>query len=154
MSPQNSSILVVVIQFIGNLLFLTIADRFNRRVKSIEEYILVFIILCMSLNYFLQTILICSSILTATAYFGFGVYCSFWMNIEYLQWMPPFFVSSILFCSCMGILPIPNVITSEIYPKKVFFLNKISFICCKMLCYRIYLFYSRFDQLVWHSSYQ
>lgn len=38
MSPQNSSILVVAIQFIGNLLFLTIADRFNRRVKSIKEY--------------------------------------------------------------------------------------------------------------------
>lgn len=35
------------------------------------------------------------------------------------EWMPPFCFACIVFFSCMGLLPIPYIITIEIFPKKI-----------------------------------
>lgn len=58
--------------------------------------------------------------MTAAIYFTFGLYCKLWINTKNLEWIPLLCVSGIIFFGCMGILPMPYIITDEIYPKKVF----------------------------------
>lgn len=44
------------------------------------------------------------------------------MNAQDLGWIPPLCVSAITFFGCMGTLPIPYIIMTEIFPKKVCFI--------------------------------
>lgn len=66
-----------------------------------------------------QTLLIISSIVTAISYFMFGFYCIFFAHTPGLDWVPPFFLTAITFSGCMGVIPIPYIMTIEILPSKV-----------------------------------
>lgn len=62
------------------------------------------------------------------SYFLFGIYGMFWLKQPGFEWMPIFCFSSIIYFSCMGLRPIPYIVTMEIFPKKVCNLNE-CFIC-------------------------
>lgn len=47
----------------------------------------------------------------------------FWSNLRYFNWMSPLCISLIIFIGCLGLIPIPYIVSLEIYPKKV--LNEI-----------------------------
>lgn len=49
----------------------------------------------------------------------FGLYCVFYSNTPGWDWLPPFFLATITFSGCMGVLPIPYIVTIEILPPKV-----------------------------------
>lgn len=70
-------------------------------------------------TYELQTLYIWSSFLTTASYLLFGVYCWFWLKNPAFDWMPPFCFACIIYFSCMGLLPIPYIVTIEIFPKKI-----------------------------------
>lgn len=113
LSPKNASLLVSVTQIIGNLVFLNIVERFNRKVccsdinrkrnKMNPSEIFFF--------FQFQTLYIWSSLLTAASYFLFGAYCLLWFKQPEFEWMPPFCFACIIYFSCMGLLPIPYILT-------------------------------------------
>lgn len=74
---------------------------------------------------YLKTLQITSSILTTISFFFFGVYCLLWINQPEYEWMPPFYFACIIFFSWMGQIPIPFIITIEIFPKKVNITNQL-----------------------------
>lgn len=121
LSAKNSSLLVSITQIIANLVLLNIIERINRRVL-INMDILRCINQLRRIYFLLQTLYIVSSILTAISFFFFGAYCLLWQDRPEYKWMPPLFFACIIFFSCMGLLPIPYILTTEIFPKKV---NKI-----------------------------
>lgn len=47
------------------------------------------------------------------------MYCYFWMNDSQYEWMPTTFFACIVYFSWMGQIPIPFIITTEIFPKKI-----------------------------------
>ncbi|XP_055296382.1 facilitated trehalose transporter Tret1-like isoform X2 [Sitodiplosis mosellana] len=96
LSPKNSSLLVSVVQIIANCIFLYIVERVNRR-----------------------TLQISSSILTTISFFLFAIYCSFWINQPNYDWMPTTLFTCIVLFSWLGLIPIPFIITIEIFPKKI-----------------------------------
>lgn len=96
LSTNNSSLLISIIQIVANLIFLNIVERVNR--KSLQ---------------------ISSSILTTLSFFMFASYGLFCSNHCGYEWMPPFSFSCIVFASWLGQIPIPYIITFEIFPKEV-----------------------------------
>lgn len=117
LTEKNSSLLVSITQIIANLVMLNIVERFNRRVFLLFVFISANLY-CNKKTFFLQTLYIWSSVLTTASYIMFGVYCLFWFKNPALEWMPPFCFACIVYFSCMGLLPIPYIITTEIFPKK------------------------------------
>lgn len=117
LSEKDSSILVSITLLTGNLIFLNIVERINRRVFSS----MIFIAMELKLKQFaiFQTLYITSSVLTMAAYFLFSAYGYFWLKQPGYEWMPPFCFACIVYCSCMGLSPIPFILSFEIYPKKV-----------------------------------
>lgn len=67
----------------------------------------------------LQTLQICSSILTTLSFFSFASYGLFLSNNHEFDWMPPFCFSCIVFVSWLGQIPISYIVTFEIFPKEV-----------------------------------
>lgn len=116
LSAKASSFLISFTQLAANVIFLNIVDRFDRRVSHLIKTIYK-IKLNMIISF--QTLFLWSSVLTGLAYFVFGVHCMLWTNIDSLKWMPPLCFSAIIFIGCLGILPIPFIITTEIFPQKV-----------------------------------
>lgn len=99
LSEKNSSILVSIVTLAANLVTLNIIERFNRR-----------------------TLYIWSSICTMLSYLLFAVYGFFLKGqpgLEWLDWMPLFCFGSIVFCSWLGIVPIPYLLNIELAPKKI-----------------------------------
>lgn len=122
LSANNSSILISVTQIIANLWFLNIVERFNRRVIITCAHFhscKTFRSIIFSWFKYSQTLYIGSSLLTAASFFLFGAYCLLWLKQPAFEWMPPFCFASIVFLSSMGLIPIPYIILTEIFPKKV-----------------------------------
>lgn len=114
MSEKTSSQLIAFVQLTTNLIFSFIVDRFNRRVmNSIQLNKRKF-----NRNH-LQTLFVSSSIMTAAAFCFFGTHSLMWANTPHLEWVPPFCFSLIIFVGSVGIVPIPYILTMEIFPQKV-----------------------------------
>ncbi|XP_031623613.1 facilitated trehalose transporter Tret1-like [Contarinia nasturtii] len=96
LSSKNSSLLISITQIFANVLLLNVIERINRR-----------------------TLYIWSSILTATSFFAFSIYCLLWMGQPKYEWMPPFCFSCIIFFSCLGLFPIPYILPTEIFQKNI-----------------------------------
>lgn len=96
LTEKHSSVLVSLTQLAGNLVFMNIVERFNRK-----------------------TLYICSAISTTILYGLFGAYGYFDMKNLGYEWIPPVLMCLCIFSSCLGLLPIPYVVTSEIFPKKI-----------------------------------
>ncbi|XP_055308694.1 facilitated trehalose transporter Tret1-like isoform X2 [Sitodiplosis mosellana] len=96
LSTKNSSLLVSITQITANVLFLNCVERINRRALQI-----------------------CSSLLTTASFFLFAAYCLLWIDEPELNWMPPFCFACIIYFSWMGQIPIPFIVTFEIFPKKI-----------------------------------
>lgn len=47
------------------------------------------------------------------------MYCLWCLEMPEYKWMAPFWFGCVTFFSCMGLVPIPYVLTIEIFPKKV-----------------------------------
>lgn len=92
----NSFKYYISFQLTGNLVFMNIVERFNRK-----------------------TLYISSALSTAVLFFLFGAYGFFELKNLGYTWLPPVCISLTIFSSCLGLLPIPYVVTSEIFPKKV-----------------------------------
>ncbi|XP_055296383.1 facilitated trehalose transporter Tret1-like [Sitodiplosis mosellana] len=95
-SAKNSSLFIAIIQISANLVLLNFVERVNRR-----------------------TLYIWSSILATVSFLLLAAYCCLWIKKPEYEWMPPFCIACIVFISCMGLLPIPYIITIEIFPKKI-----------------------------------
>lgn len=96
LSEKHSSILVSVTQLTGNFVFMNIVERFNRK-----------------------TLYIMSAVSTAILFFLFGAYGFFELKNLGYDWLPPICMCLTIFTSCLGLMAIPYVVTSEIFPKKV-----------------------------------
>lgn len=70
-------------------------------------------------EFLFQVVLITSSIVTLVAYVIFGVYCMFYSHTPGMDWFPPLCLAIITFSGCMGVLPIPFILSIEIFPGKV-----------------------------------
>lgn len=97
LTEKHSSVLVSVTQLAGNLVFMNIVERFNRK-----------------------TLYISSAISTTILYSLFGAYGYFEMKELGYDWIPPFMMCLCIFSSCLGLLPIPYCVTSEVLVKKSF----------------------------------
>lgn len=120
LSEKNSSILISITQIIANIMLLNIVERINRKVIESQIFVVVVvaIIQIISLD-ILQTLYIWSAMLTTASFFLFGVYCLLWLKQPEYEWLPPLCFACIIFFSCMGLIPIPYIIITEIFPKKV-----------------------------------
>ncbi|XP_031623102.1 uncharacterized protein LOC116340647 [Contarinia nasturtii] len=96
LSAKKSSLLISMTQMIANLVFLNIVERVNRR-----------------------TLQIGSSILTTIGFFLFAICSSLWLNRPGFEWVPTICFACIVFFSWLGQIPIPFIITTEIFPKKI-----------------------------------
>lgn len=96
LTEKQSAILISFTQIMGNIVLLNIVERFNRR-----------------------TLYITSSILTAFAYFTFFAYGYFDIKQLGYTWMPPLCIACIVFASCMGLAPMPYIVSIEIFPQKI-----------------------------------
>lgn len=96
LSEKNSSILIAIIQLIANAVFLLIVEQFNRR-----------------------TLYIWSAVMTTVSYAIFVLYGFFWSKQPGFEWMPPICLAAVLFFSCIGLLPIPYIMTAELLPRKI-----------------------------------
>lgn len=96
-SANNASIIILTILIVSNLVFINLVDRAGRR-----------------------TLFIWSSFVTAIILAVFIVYLHSLAENRALNWVPIVCLSSALFISCLGMNPIPFIVTLEVLPQKVF----------------------------------
>lgn len=87
-----------------------LCNEFFRKLKTDKIFII--------LKHF-QTLQITSSILTTITFFLFAVYSSCWINQPEYEWIPTVLFTCIVLFSCLGLIPIPFILTMEIFPRKV-----------------------------------
>lgn len=95
-TEKQSSILIAVITLCTNLFFLCIVERINRK-----------------------TLYIGGAISTALSLFSFAIYCLWWLERGQYQWIPPLCFAGMIFFSNSGLMPIPYILSVEIFPKDV-----------------------------------
>lgn len=96
MSPKNSSVLISITQIVTDFMVLNVIEHINRR-----------------------TLYIWSSLLTTISFIVFGTHCLLWIDRPEMNWMPPFCLTCIIYFSRMGLVPIPYILTTELFPKKI-----------------------------------
>lgn len=96
-SIKNSSLVISSVAFVGNVLCVMIIERFSRK-----------------------SLFIGSSIVTASGYFAFSIYCYFWLHHPDFKWMPLLCFAWTVFFSTLGSLAIPYTLAAEIFPVKVY----------------------------------
>lgn len=120
-SVKNSSLVISSVAFAGNLLCLTIIERFARRVIYLQfKCYLLWMHNIFNHSFFkTKSLFIGSSIVTAAGYFAFAIYCYFWLHHPEFKWMPLLCFAWIVFFSSFGLMAIPYTLAAEIFPVKV-----------------------------------
>lgn len=95
-SAIDASILITTTLIISNLIFLNVVDRAGRR-----------------------TFYICSSLATAVGLTVFAIYLYYLTNNRAFDWVPIVSLAYVLFVSCLGMNPVPFLVTIEILPNRV-----------------------------------
>lgn len=95
-SPINASTVITTVLIVANLIFMNLVDRAGRRV-----------------------FFICSSVATTIGLVIFATYLYYLSENPAYDWAPIVCLSYVLFVSCLGMTPIPFLISIEIFPKKV-----------------------------------
>lgn len=118
LSSNSSTIIVGLIQLIGSFITTQLVERAGRKVLKIN-----FIISSdfHKLFYF-QILYAISTVGTALSYIIFGTYMllkSMEYEVEEFNWVPVVSFSSIIFIATWGILTLPCVVISEIFPAKM-----------------------------------
>lgn len=96
-SPIDASIIITSILIVANLIFLNVIDRAGRR-----------------------TFYIYSSLATTIGLITFAAYLYYLTDNPAYDWVPVISMSFVLFLSCLGMNPVPFIVTIELLPLKVF----------------------------------
>lgn len=98
--------------------------------------------------------------MTMISYFSFSIYGHLWLKQPGLEWVSPLCFACIIYSSCIGMSPIPFIISFEIYPTKVqtFLIFKVKmsslYIAFSFGIYTLYLWYYRSDKHVSQLPFQ
>lgn len=121
LSAIESSMVIIVVQIIGNFIIIGLVDRIGRKVCNRKLFNFIF-------NFYVQYVFsfqllyLASAIAVTLTMIGLGC-CSLYKNElgENLKWAPVASFALLMFAGEMGFLPLPFLIIIEIIPEKVFF---------------------------------
>lgn len=128
LSPNESSIIVAFIQLVGVYVSTLCVDRFGRKVKL--NLLLSMKLDCTFSLWLFQIMMMISTtgasiFLTILATYSYLAKSGFQMR--YLSWIPVTSLSCFIFLASLGIIALPFIIATELFPNKVVYLDDLRY---------------------------